>query len=157
MWRFYAAATLLVAVFVFVVTLRKASPPDLRIAARASGTPSAARSEAAGGKGGQPVRGDAPWALSALPDCARQHLEVRDSVARVRAKIPADAMPVEGELVAGPCSIRVAANGIFIVRGDDRLRIPPPARLLHAGKRYYLYSENRNRAELRVYSFTNGP
>ncbi|MBV8353703.1 MAG: hypothetical protein JO101_00150, partial [Candidatus Eremiobacteraeota bacterium] len=78
MWRFYVAAALLVAVFVFAVTLRRAEPPNLQISAKPSGTPSGPRAEASESPGTEPpVRGDAPWALSALPDCARQHEEVR--------------------------------------------------------------------------------
>ena len=157
MWRFYAAATALVAAFLFLITQHREPPPDLRVSARANGTPSPPRFEAAApGRDVEAVRGDAPWALSALPDCARQHTEMRGSAAEVRAKIPADATPVSGDVRAGPCTIHVGADGIIVRRGEDRLRIPPPARLLHLGARYYLYRENRKGAELRVYSFVDG-
>ncbi len=97
--------------------------------------------------------GDAPWALSALPDCARQHSEDRGVAATIRAKIPPNATAVDGRLHAGPCTIDVTARGIIVQRGGDRLRIPPPARLLHWDDRYYLYEEDRKGAILRVYSF----
>jgi hypothetical protein len=153
MWRFYVAATLLVAVFVFAVTLHRFPSADLRISARASGTPSAPRSQGAESAAGAGVRGDAVWALSALPDCARQDSEARGPAARVRALIPADAQSVEGRLAAGPCAIDVTSGGIFVARGDVRLRIPPPARLLRRGDRYYLYTQDRNAGLLRVYRF----
>jgi hypothetical protein len=154
MWRFLLAATGLVAAFVFAITLRKLQPPDIRVSARASGTPSPARSQLAGGATPGPLYGEAPWALSALPDCARQHDEYRGNAEHVRAKIPAGAIEVTGHIIAGPCTIDVTSNGILVQRGSDRLRIPPPARLLYSGDRYYLYNTERKAAVLRVYSFT---
>ena len=153
MWRFYLAATILVAAFLFAITLRKLPHSDLRVSASPSGTPSAPRSQPPASAGPAVVRGDAPWALSALPDCARQHSETRGTIAFVTRAIPADATPVSGHLQAGPCSIDVSAGGILIVRGKDRLRIPPPARLLFSGGRYYLYERDRKGAVVRVYSF----
>lgn len=153
MWRFYLAATILVAVFIFAITVRKLPQADLRVSASPSGTPSAPRSQPPEGAGPAAVSGEAPWALSALPDCARQHSETRGDAAFVTRAIPKDATPVSGHLQAGPCSIDVSATGILIVRGKDRLRIPPPARLLHADGRYYLYERDRKGAVLRVYSF----
>lgn len=152
MWRFYLAATILVAVFIFAITLRKLPQTDLRVSASPSGTPSAPRSQPPASAGPAAVRGDAPWALSALPDCARQHSETRGSIEFVTRAIPKDATPVSGHLQAGPCAIDVTATGILIVRGKDRLHIPPPARLLYAGGRYYLYERDRKGAILRVYS-----
>jgi hypothetical protein len=153
MWRFYLAATILVAAFIFAVTLRKLPHADLRVSASPSGTPSAPRSQPPASAGSATVRGDAPWALSALPDCARQHSETRGDRAFGSRAIPRDATPVSGHLQAGPCSIDVGEAGIVVERGKDRLRIPPPARLLYAGGRYYLYEPDRKGAILRVYSF----
>jgi hypothetical protein len=154
MWRFLVAATVLVAAFVFVVTLRRMPAPDLRVSARASGTPSASRMQAANESlAPQALGGDAPWALSALPDCARQHSEDRGSAAAVRAKIPSAATAVVGRLRAGACVVEVTADGIIVQRRHDRLRIPPPARLLYWNDLYYLYEGDRKGAVLRIYSF----
>jgi hypothetical protein len=152
MWRYFLAATVLVAAFIFAITYRQLRQAVLQVSASPSGTPSAPRSQAPASSGPAAVRGDAPWALSALPDCARQHSETRGNTAFVMRAIPKDARPVSGRLVAGPCSIEVTANGILIARGKDRLRIPPPARLLYAGGRYYLYERDTKGAVLRVYS-----
>ena len=153
MWRFFAAATAIVAAFVFFATQHKTSPPDLKISAPATGTPTITHPEAAGTAApAGALRGDAAWALSALPDCARQHSEDRGKPERIAAMIPHGAVPVEGHVSAGPCSLEVSRDGIRIVRGSDRLRIPPPARLLQYGDRYYLYTQDRNAATLRVYS-----
>lgn len=155
MWRFFLAATVLVAAFIFIVTLHKRSQPDLRVSARASGTPSAARSQGPDSTATSgALAGDAPWALSALPDCAHQHMEARGRPRHVQAMIPHDAQRIDGRLEAGPCVLDVTSRGIEVRRGQDHLRIPPPARLLHADDRYYLYEENRKGAVLRVYSFT---
>lgn len=154
MWRFFLAATLLVAAFIFAITLHKMSSPNVRVSAPASGTPSPARRQGPPSAAGNGVlSGDAPWALSALPDCARQHEEVRGAPSHVEAKIPRDAHVVEGHLDAGPCSLFASKQGIEVRRGGVRLRIPPPARLLHAGDRYYLYTQDRKGALLRVYTF----
>ncbi|MBV8074006.1 MAG: hypothetical protein JO140_01165 [Candidatus Eremiobacteraeota bacterium] len=153
MWRFYVAATAIVAAFVFAVASHRESPPDLKVSARASGTPTVTRAEGTGSRGPSgALFGDAPWALSALPDCARQHAELRGPARAVRAAIPAGAVAVVSELHAGPCTIDVTRDGIVVTRGGDRLRIPPPARLLRSGDRYYLYREEGKAAELRVYS-----
>ncbi|MGH7660599.1 MAG: hypothetical protein ACRENA_06755 [Vulcanimicrobiaceae bacterium] len=152
MWRFYLAATILVAVFIFAITLRRHQQAELRVSASPSGTPSAPRSQTPSSPGLTAVRGDAPWALSALPDCAHQYSETRGTLAFVTRAIPHGATAVSGHLQAGPCSIDVVPSGILIVRGKDRLRIPPPARLLYEDGRYYLYEHDRKDAVLRVYS-----
>jgi hypothetical protein len=156
MWRYYVAATAIVAAFVFLIAHKRAEPPDLRISARASGTPSVSRPESHDEAPEGSVRGDAPWALSALPDCARQDRAARGNWAEVRAKIPAGASPVQGEFGAGPCTIRIDPDGIHITRGADRLRIPAPARLFVAGtgsgERYYLYRRLGELGELREYT-----
>jgi len=153
MWHFLAAATVLVAAFVFAITLHKMSSPNLRVSAPATGTPSASRTQSLERAVPGSLGGDAPWALSALPDCARQHSEDRGRAASIRAKIPSGATVVAGSVHAGPCTIDVTASGIFVQRGGDRLRIPPPARLLYWDERYYLYEQDRKGAVLRVYSF----
>jgi hypothetical protein len=154
MWRFLVAAAVLVAAFVFVITLRKMSAPDLRVSARPSGTPSASRMQAPNASmAPHALGGDAPWALSALPDCARQHSEDRGSATSVRAKIPSAAKAVVGRIRAGACVVEVTDDGIIVRRDGDRLRIPPPARLLYWNNRYYLYEDDRKGAVLRIYSF----
>lgn len=153
MWRFYLAATLIVAAFIFVVTLRKHGSTDIQVSARASGTPSAPRAQGDEKAPEAAVRGDAPWALSALPDCARQDAERRGPVAFVERAIPPDAREVRGHLHAGACSIDVTANGIRVVRGADLMRIPPPVRLLESKGRYFLFEKSGKNAVLRVYRF----
>jgi hypothetical protein len=156
MWRFYVAATAIVAAFVFFVTNRHAPPPDLKVSSRASGAPSASRTQSGEAYDPGAVRGEAPWALSALPDCAHQVLEARGSRAAILAKIPPGAQPLAGEINAGPCKIRIAGGGILVTRGSDQLRVPAPASLFvshrSAGERYYLYRPFGERAELREYT-----
>ena len=80
-------------------------------------------------------------------------MELRGTPEHVAAQLPRQAVPVQGRLRAGPCTLAVTPNGIQIERGSDRLRIPPPARLLQWNDRYYLYTQDRKAAVLRVYSF----
>jgi hypothetical protein len=99
------------------------------------------------------VRGDAPWALSALPDCFRQQSESTGSVAYVRAKIPADARPIpEGtRLVYGSCALFVGDDVVLVDRGADRMRIPPHATLYRAGTSLALLRITGQTAVLRTY------
>lgn len=110
--------------------------------------------EAKGGAGNAPVRGDAPWALSALPDCLIQQSESTGSLAFVRSKMPAGATAVPSGTILryGPCTILVRDGEALVSRGDDRLRIPPHVTLYRAGHVLALLRESGSRGELRVYS-----
>lgn len=114
----------------------KAGPPG----AREQGPPGA-------------LRGDAPWALSALPECLTQTSESTGAPAYVRAHLPPGATPVVPPvtLVYGDCSIRIADDEAYVRRGTDRLRIPPRVRFYRAEGLLALIRETRNGAELRVY------
>jgi hypothetical protein len=110
--------------------------------------------EGQGGAGSAPVRGDAPWALSALPDCLIQQSETTGTLAYVRSKIPkgATAVPSGAILRYGPCTILVRDGEALVSRGDDRLRIPPHVTLYRAGNALALLRDSGSRGELRVYS-----
>jgi hypothetical protein len=100
-----------------------------------------------------PLSGDAPWALSALPECLTQSSESHGSLAYVRAHVPGGAVPIvpPATLVYGDCSIRIAGDEAFVQRGADRLRIPPRARFYRAGDSLVLLREAAQSVELRVY------
>ncbi len=110
--------------------------------------------EAPGGAAGAPVRGDAPWALSALPDCLIQRSEATGSLAYIHTKLPAGATAVlPGTILRyGPCTILVRDGEALVSRGEDRLRIPPHVRLYRAGNALALVRDTGRRGELRVYS-----
>lgn len=76
-------------------------------------------------------RGDAPWALSALPECFEPESKTTGPLAYVLAHLGSNAQPVRSmeTLHAADCTVRVRGEEIDVDRGADRLRIPPPARL----------------------------
>lgn len=110
--------------------------------------------EGEGGAGGGPLRGDAPWALSALPDCLIQQSVATGTLAYVRSKLPAGAtaQPAGTILHYGPCTILVRDGEALVSRGPDRLRIPPHVTLYRAGNRLALLRDSDARGELRVYT-----
>ncbi|HEY9084992.1 MAG TPA: hypothetical protein VIN40_03510 [Candidatus Tyrphobacter sp.] len=88
----------------------------------ASQTPSRAPTRA--------LRGDAPWALSALPECLVQVQEWTGTRRFALAHLPRGARAVTPPAVLryGDCTIEVRDGEAFVRRGADRLRIPPIAR-----------------------------
>jgi hypothetical protein len=102
------------------------------------------------------VRGDAPWALSALPECLIQTSETTGPLDYVLRHVPAGAEPVEppATLHYGDCTIFVSGAEAFVQRGDDRLRIPPRVRFYRKGGMLVLLRETANGNELRVYEMT---
>jgi hypothetical protein len=100
-----------------------------------------------------PITGDAPWALSALPECLVQMSEAHGSLAYVRAHLPPGAVPIvpPATLVYGDCSITIVGKQAYVRRGADRLRIPPRAQFYRAGDLLALVRESAGGNELRVY------
>ncbi len=101
-----------------------------------------------------PFRGSGPWALSAVPNCLLQESESHGSIAYVRSRMPAGAKEVEpGELLHyGPCTIFVADGEVVVVRGQDRLAVPPHATLYRADGLLVLLRTSGESADLRTYT-----
>jgi hypothetical protein len=99
------------------------------------------------------LRGDAPWALSALPECLSQTLESTGSARYVRKHLPANASPIvpPATLVYGDCTIVIAGDEAFVRRGADRLRIPPRVRFYRSPARLALIRDEAQGSQLRVY------
>ncbi len=125
----------------------KIAGTNLRVPAKAGASNAPARSP------GAPLRGDAPWALSALPECLVQISESAGSPRYVRARLPARARTIvpPATLVYGDCTIVIAGDEAYVRRGADRLRIPPSVRFYRTPDRLALVREYANAAELRVY------
>lgn len=100
-----------------------------------------------------PLSGDAPWALSALPECLIQVSESTGSARYVRAQLPARSVPVAPpkHLIYGNCSIEVEEDEAIVRRGADRLRIPPHVRFYRGAGLFSMIRETARGAELRVY------
>jgi len=99
------------------------------------------------------LAGDAPWALSALPECLSQTSESRGPVRYVLARLPKGAVPIvpPASLVYGDCTIRIVGDEAYVSRGHDRLRIPPRVRFYRTADSIVLIRDDQESAELRVY------
>jgi hypothetical protein len=99
------------------------------------------------------LAGDAPWALSALPECLTQTSESRGPMRYVLARLPKGAAPIvpPASLVYGDCIIRIVGDEAYVSRGQDRLRIPPRVRFYRTADSIVLIRDDQESAELRVY------
>ncbi|HEY6484783.1 MAG TPA: hypothetical protein VIX83_00170 [Candidatus Cybelea sp.] len=97
--------------------------------------------------------GDAPWALSALPECLSQVSMSSGSVRYVRARIPRGAARIEppARLAYGDCTIAITGNAALVSRGADRFRIPPSVAFYRAAGLLAVMRESDGNVELRVY------
>jgi hypothetical protein len=100
-----------------------------------------------------PLSGDAPWALSALPECLTQISKSTGSENYVRAHLPARAARIAPpqRVVFGDCAIAIDNDAAVVRRGTDRLRIPPPVQFYRAPGLFAMIRETAQGAELRVY------
>ena len=105
--------------------------------------------------------GDARWALSALPECFTQLSRTTGPRGFVAAHLPKDAIPVPPAttVVSADCRVFARADAVWAWRGEDRLRVPPPALLYESrsaagGRMLELLQGSRNAYDLRVYSMT---
>ena len=157
MLRFYLIATaiVLIAGVVVAALYRGGGSRDLRIASvQSTASPSPPRAQAVASRAPLVPSGDAPWALSAVPECFRQRREVHGPPAFVRAAIPPSAKPLPaGTAVrAGDCTVTVGADVVDVRRAGETLRVPPRATLYAlADDGYALLFEDRRGTTLRVY------
>jgi hypothetical protein len=129
MLRYFVIATVLVVGAALLVT---ASYHRLRIevgAGRGTIAPKPApplRPSHAAPRG---LRGDAPWALSALPECLIQIEEWEGALSSVRAHLPSGANRIAppATLRYADCTVRISGQQAFVTRSDTHLRIPPYA------------------------------
>jgi len=100
-----------------------------------------------------PLTGDAPWALSALPECLMQTSESNGSWAYVRGRLPAAAVPIRppATLHYGDCSVTITGDEAYVRRGNDRLRIPPSVQFYRAQDLLVMIRQTPQTVEMRVY------
>lgn len=118
-----------------------------RVAAKPGGAAGAGVATAA------PLTGDAPWALSALPECLMQTSESTGSWEYVRAHLPEGVVPIRppATLQYGDCSVTITGDEAYVRRGSDRLRIPPRVHFYRAHDLLVMIRESTQSVELRVY------
>jgi hypothetical protein len=106
------------------------------------------------GHPGTGLRGDAPWALSALPECLSQTSESTGPPGYVRAHLPSKSVPIvpPATLVYGDCTITIAGDEAYVRRGADRLLIPPRVQFYRAPGKLALIREDSRGSQLRVYT-----
>jgi hypothetical protein len=99
------------------------------------------------------LTGDAPWALSALPECLTQVSKSTGPPKYVQAHLPAGAVRIvpPARLAYGDCTVTIAADEAFVRRGADRFRIPPSVRFYRAEGLLAVVRESAGNVELRVY------
>jgi hypothetical protein len=156
MLRYYLIATAIVLLAGIVAgALHKSGGPELRIASvQSTASPSPPRAQATTSHGPRPPSGDAPWAMSAVPECFRQRREVHGPTAYVRKALPASARPVAAgtTVVASDCTLRVGTDSLELHRGSESLRVPPEATLYAlGGNEYALFRSDEHGVVLRFY------
>ena len=161
MLKYLAIATVLVVgPLVVAAHFSKPAKPLETASVQSHGTPSASRAQSASSLPPRGVHGEAPWALSALPECFEQEEEAHGPLAFVRAHLPPRMTPVPAPSVldAADCKLRVLARSGIVERGTERLVIPPSALFFADEKRFALLRLSGKSAELRVYHRTDrGP
>lgn len=153
MIRYYIIATAIVLIFGSIVFAHRLAPPNLRIAARPTGTPTVETHVAEAPATARPFTGQGPWVLSALPDCFDEQSRVSGPAAEVAPKLPpaADRIAPGTTLRAGDCTLQVRARDIWVDRGADRLRVPPEAALYRVDGRLVLAVRSGGQLEIRRY------
>ena len=160
MWRYFAIATAIVAAALAVILalpVRPLGPTPSPHYSGGRGTPGPAQRDDFRLEH-PPVTGEAPWALSALPGCFRQRSSASGPPAFARASIPQGARLVTGDatLRVADCTLVVHAGWALVTRGDNRLRVPAPARFYVAGDRLILDRSDGGRENVRVYGLAGG-
>ncbi len=94
------------------------------------------------------------WALAAQPRCFEEVEKSTGSQAYVKAHLPPQARRISSgrTLVFGSCRITIDGGSIIVVRGDERITVPPPAELYQTASRLYLLARGAaGGPELRAY------
>ncbi len=128
---FVIAAIVVVGIFVGVTVHYRYRLPINVGSGRATMPPHASSSAPPSAHAERGLHGQAPWALSALPECMIQTDEWKGSFDGVRAHLPRNARAVHAWSVLhyGDCTIFVSHDQALVHRGDDWLQIPPIAHL----------------------------
>jgi len=153
--RYFVAATVLVVAIAVAVTAYSARDLiRIRIGSvNVAMSPKAGEPIPTSSAPPPPFVGDAPWALSALPECLIQEERSHGAIAYVLEHLPSDARRIEApaELRYGNCTISVTDDEAYVRRGRDRFHIPPDARFYRVGDRLALLRVEGASADLRIY------
>lgn len=97
--------------------------------------------------------GEAPWALSALPECFTQTEKVTGPPKYVLARLPKGVTMLRpgATIDVADCHVTVEGDTVLVTRGPDRMRIPAIARLYEGPGSLVLLRGADNGFEMRVY------
>lgn len=99
-----------------------------------------------------PFTGDAPWALSALPECFHQRSSRSGTTVFARVLLAgAHAIAPGTVLHVADCTVAISRDFAIVTRGENRLRIPPPARFYARGEATIVERRDGVRDDVRVY------
>ena len=161
MIRYLAIATAIVVAFLAIATAL--GPKTAGNGARtkyvtATGTPGSAQRDLEVHPTPIAMTGDAPWALSALPECFKQLASRSGPPAFAEKRIARDAyrVPKQTRLEVADCVLEVGGDSAVVSRGEDRLTVPPVARFYVAGKHLILERLQAQHADVRIYALATG-
>jgi hypothetical protein len=159
MLRYFALATVIVLTVVVLATAWE-NRELIRIRIASTSVPQSPKpvdSTGDGPRSNVPFVGEAPWALSALPDCLMQVSVSTGPLAYVEAHVPAGATPVAppATLEYGNCTISVSGDEAYVRRGNDRFHIPAKVRFYRGPASLAVLRSSGAGNELRVYHPTH--
>jgi hypothetical protein len=152
--RYFAIATVIVLTVVVIATAwENRELIRIRIASTSVPAPLKPADSTGGGGVTVPFRGDAPWALSALPECLTQLSVSTGRLAYVRSRVPAGATPVvpPATFSYGDCTISVTGDEADVRRGNDRFHIPGSVRFYRGPALLAVLRKSGGGNELRIY------
>lgn len=161
MIRYLAVATALVIGALVIATAlapKGGGSGDRTKYATATGTPGPAQHDVASHQMPLAVTGEAPWALSALPECFKQLASRSGPPAYARTKIARDARRVSEKmtLTVADCTLDVKHDSAVVTRGENRLTVPAVARFYVAGDHLVLERLEARHEDVRVYALATG-
>jgi hypothetical protein len=154
MARYYLAATVIVVLVGALLAAHRLGPPDLRIAGRGGGTPTAERPvPSPPPRTPPPFRATGSWVLSALPACFDERSRARGPAAALAAQLPpaGDRIAPPATVAVRTCTLHVEPHEIWVDRGADRMRVPPDAALYRVDGRLTLVVRTGPNVEIRRY------
>ena len=156
MWRYYLIATLLVVAAGSALFAHRLATNGWKLQPGRSGSPPPPHSGPNRGFVTTPqpsFSGQGGWVLSALPACFDQLSSIEGPAQAVRSHVPPprERIAPGTSLHSGPCLVLVRDHDIWIYRGDDRLRVPPEAKLYDAKEGLTLVHERAGRMQVRRY------
>ena len=156
MWRYYLIAALIVVVVGSALFAHRLASNGWKLNAQTTGPPPSAHPGPNAGFETTPepnFSGQGGWVLSALPGCFEQLSSIEGPSLSLTFHVPParERIPPRTTLHSGNCTVLVRDHDIWIYRGNDRLRVPPEARLYDAKDGLTLVYDHAGQTQVRNY------